>query len=146
MNEIEEKIHVISPEWEKRYGPGKSLVPRAVDIERLINQTRKGQLLTNDIIRETLAKEKNVLVTEPMTTGIHLRFIAEAAEEEQIAGREARLGGRLARPFPKERHICAIRAMRRVLERVPELRPSKTTDRSRPKRFTSARSSPSSSP
>ncbi len=67
MNEIEEKTHVISPEWEKRYGPGKSLVPRALDIERLINQTKKGQLLTNDIIRETLAKEKNVLVTEPMT-------------------------------------------------------------------------------
>ncbi len=98
MNELEEKIHTISPEWEKRYGPGKSLVPRALDIERLINKTRKGQLLTNDIIRETLAKEKNVLVTEPMTTGIYLRIIAEAAEEERSTRKKVTPYWRVLKP------------------------------------------------
>ncbi|MCH7678047.1 hypothetical protein IID10_01625 [candidate division KSB1 bacterium] len=39
-------------------GKGKILIPNALDIERLINKTQKGELLTNDIIRETLAKEK----------------------------------------------------------------------------------------
>ena len=58
VNEIEEKIHVITPEWEKKLGKGKILIPNALDIERLINKTQKGELLTNDIIRETLAKEK----------------------------------------------------------------------------------------
>ena len=83
VNAIEEKIHTITPVMEQRLGKGKSLVPRALDIERLINETEKGELLTNDLIREVLAKEKNVQVTEPTTTGIFLRIIAEAAEEER---------------------------------------------------------------
>ena len=83
VNELEQKVHTLSPEWEKRYGKGESLVPRGLDIERLIRKTRSGELLTNDIIRETLAKEQCVLMTEPMTTSIYLRIIAEAAEEER---------------------------------------------------------------
>ena len=55
------------------------------DIERLILETRKGELLTNEIIREKLAREKNVQATDPMTIGIFLRIIAEAAEEERLA-------------------------------------------------------------
>ena len=87
VNEIEERIHVITPEYEKRYGKGKLLVPRAVDIEIVINETKKGELLTNDIIREKLARDKSVQVTDPMTVGIFLRIIAEAAEEELAQGK-----------------------------------------------------------
>lgn len=83
VNALEQKIHTLSPEWEKRYGKGESLVPRGLDIERLIRETKRGELLTNDVIRETLAKEQGVLLTEPMTTGIFLRIIAEASEEER---------------------------------------------------------------
>lgn len=83
VNEIEEKIHVITPAWEKKLGKGKILIPNALDIERLINKTKKGDLLTNDIIRETLAKEKKVLITAAIPTGIFLKIIALAAEEER---------------------------------------------------------------
>ena len=83
VNEFEEKIHVITPEWEKKLGKGKILIPNALDIERLINKTKKGELLTNDIIRETLAKEKKVLLTAAIPTGVYLKFIALAAEEER---------------------------------------------------------------
>ena len=83
VNEFEEKIHVITPEWEKKLGKGKILIPNALDIERLINNTKKGELLTNDIIRETLAKEKKVLLTAAIPTGVYLKFIALAAEEER---------------------------------------------------------------
>jgi len=83
VNEFEEKIHVITPEWEKNLGKGKILIPKAIDIERLINKTKKGELLTNNIIRETLAKEKKVQVTAAIPTGVYLKFIAEAAEEER---------------------------------------------------------------
>ncbi len=83
VNEFEEKIHVITPEWEKKLGKGKILIPNALDIERLINKTKKGELLTNDIITETLAKEKKVQVTAAIPTGIYLKFIALAAEEER---------------------------------------------------------------
>lgn len=83
LNEFKEKTHVITPEWEEKLGKGKILIPKALDIERLINNTEKGELLTNDIIRETLAKEKKVKVTAAIPTGIYLKIIALAAEEER---------------------------------------------------------------
>ena len=83
INEFEEKIHVITPDWEEKLGKGKILIPKALDIERLINKTEKGELLTNDIIRETLATEKKVKVTAAIPTGIYLKIIALAAEEER---------------------------------------------------------------
>jgi len=85
VNEFEEKIHQITPEWENKLGKGKILIPNAVDIERLINLTKKGELLTNDIIREALAKEKKVLLTAAIPTGVYLKYIALAAEEERDA-------------------------------------------------------------
>ena len=63
-------------------GKGKLLIARAVDIERLIRSTKEGQLLTNDTLREKLARQKKVKVTDPITIGIFLRIIAEASEEE----------------------------------------------------------------
>ena len=84
VNEVEEKIHVITPEWEDKLGKGKILIPNALDIERLINKTQKGELLTNDVIREALAKEKNVQVTAAIPTGVYLKYVALAAEEERL--------------------------------------------------------------
>ena len=82
VNEVEEKIHLITPEWEEKLGKGQILIPNARDIERLIKQTKKGDLLTNNIIREQLAKEKKVRLTAAIPTGVYLKYIALAAEEE----------------------------------------------------------------
>ncbi len=99
VNEVEEKIHVITPEWEKKLGKGKILIPNALDIERLINKTQKGELLTNDIIRETLAKEKKVKVTAAIPTGVYLKFIALASEEERpIKGNDVTPYWRVLKP------------------------------------------------
>ena len=87
LNEFEEKIHDITPEWEEKLGKGKILIPSAVDIETLINQTTKGELLTNDIIREALAKKKNVQVTAAIPTGVYLKYIALATEDEREANK-----------------------------------------------------------
>lgn len=83
INEVKEKIHTITPEWEERLGKGKILIPNALDIEQIIGQTKRGELLTNDIIRELLAKQKNVQVTAAIPTGIYLKYVALAAEEER---------------------------------------------------------------
>jgi alkylated DNA nucleotide flippase Atl1 len=83
VNEFEEKIHQITPEWEEKLGKGEILIPNARDIEQLINKTKKGELLTNDIIREKLAKEKKVRLTAAIPTGVYLKYIAMAAEEER---------------------------------------------------------------
>ena len=83
LNEFEEKIHAITPDWEEKLGKGKILIPSALDIERIINMTKVGELLTNDTIREVLAKEKNVQVTAAIPTGVYLKYIALAAEDEK---------------------------------------------------------------
>ena len=83
INGFEEKIHNITPEWEEKLGKGKILIPSAVDIERIINKTVKGELLTNDTIRNVLAMEKNVRVTAAIPTGVYLKYIALAAEDEK---------------------------------------------------------------
>ena len=87
LNEVEEKIHEITPDWEEKLGKGKILIPNARDIERLIRETKKGELLTNDVIRDELAKEKNVQVTAAIPTGVYLKYVALAAEEEKEMGK-----------------------------------------------------------
>jgi alkylated DNA nucleotide flippase Atl1 len=81
INEFEEKIHDITPDWEAKLGKGKILIPNAVDIEQVINLTKAGELLTNDTIREHLAKKKQVQVTAAIPTGVYLKYIAMASEE-----------------------------------------------------------------
>ena len=83
VNEVEEKIHTITPEWEARLGKGRILIPNALDIERVISDTKQGELLTNDIVREVLASEKGVQVTAAIPTGVYLKYVALAAEEER---------------------------------------------------------------
>ncbi|WP_353777714.1 hypothetical protein [Winogradskyella sp. 3972H.M.0a.05] len=83
VNEVEEKIHTITPEWEERLGKGRILIPNALDIEAVICKTKKGELITNDIIREVLANQKGVQVTAAIPTGVYLKYVALAAEEER---------------------------------------------------------------
>lgn len=83
INEVEEKIHDITPEWEAKLGKGKILIPNALDIEKLINKTQAGELLTNNSIREKLAIDKNVHVTAAIPTGVYLKYIALCSEEER---------------------------------------------------------------
>jgi len=88
INTIEEKIHDITPEWEIKMGKGKILIPKPLDIERIIMSTKKGELVTTDIFRELLAKEKNVRLTASAPTKIYLKHIALASEEEIAEGKD----------------------------------------------------------
>jgi hypothetical protein len=76
------KIVVIPQKMVKRFGSGKMLVPRPLDIDALIRKVKKGNLITQEQIREKLAKECKVNVICPITTGIFVRIAAEAAEED----------------------------------------------------------------
>lgn len=86
LDKVQEKIHVITPEWEPKLGKGNILIPAPKDIERLIKQTKKGELLTVTIIRERLAKEKDVLLTAKAPMTIYLKKIGLAAEQERAQG------------------------------------------------------------
>ncbi|WP_422105194.1 hypothetical protein [Winogradskyella sp.] len=118
VEKVQQKIHTITPDWEDRLGKGKILIPNAKDIEAVINRTKKGELLTNDIIREVLAKEKGVQVTAAIPTGVYLKYVALAAEEERLLKKEVTPYWRVLKPdgsinikFPggQEKQITLLR-------------------------------------
>lgn len=107
-------------------GRGKMLVPSPLDLDALIRKVEKGKLVTDKQIREHLANKFKVDLTCPMTTGIFLRIVAEAAEEDLRAGAEeitpywrvVKPGGRLMEKFPGgvEAQAAHLRAEGHILE------------------------------
>ncbi len=73
--------------WEKRMGKGKMLIAAPHDLEALVKKIPKGRVVTQGYLRDELAKAAGVEATCPLTTGIFLRLVAEASEEDAAAGR-----------------------------------------------------------
>ena len=81
------KLVPIMPNMRKRFGTGTMLVPSPSEVEALIRSVPKGSTITIAQIREALAEEHSADVTCPLTTGIFVRIVAEAAEEDARAGK-----------------------------------------------------------
>jgi len=82
------KIVIIPKKMEKRFGKGKMLIPKPLDVDALIRKVKKAKLVTQGQIREKLAKNFKVNVTCPITTGIFVRIAAEAAAEDKKLGKK----------------------------------------------------------
>ena len=102
------KIIQIPPRMTNRFGEGTMLIPRPLDVDALIRKAKKGQLITISEIRSRLARDNNVDVTCPITTGIFVRISAEAAAEDLENGKKqvtpywrvVRADGSLNEKFP----------------------------------------------
>src|SRR3974377_178083 len=82
------KLVPISEGMAKRLGHGMMLIPTALEVDAMIRKIPYGEVSTLAQIRKRLARWHNVDVTCPLVTGIFLRIAAEAAEEDQQAGRQ----------------------------------------------------------
>ena len=82
------KIVAVPESMARRLGPGTMLIPKPMDVDSLIRETRRGKLVTVSEIRSRLARDNNVDVTCPLTTGIFIRIAAEAAEEARREGKK----------------------------------------------------------
>jgi alkylated DNA nucleotide flippase Atl1 len=82
------KLVPISDAMAKRLGHGIMLIPSALQVDAMIRKIPFGEVSTLSEIRERLARWHRVDVTCPLVTGIFLRIVAEAAEEDRLAGRE----------------------------------------------------------
>lgn len=80
------KLVDIPPKMTKRFGTGKMLIPKPLDVDALIRKVKPGKLVVQSQIRETLARNFQADVTCPITTGIFVRIAAEAAEEDLQRG------------------------------------------------------------
>jgi hypothetical protein len=77
------------PEWEKRFGGRRVLIATPLLVDELIRKIQRGKLITMKQIRERLAEDFKAESTCPLATGIFLRIIAEAAEEDLREGKES---------------------------------------------------------
>jgi hypothetical protein len=77
----------IPPRMQKRTGPGKMVLPSPADVEAAMRGIRKGSAVSVSRIREYLAGKYAADTACPLLTGIFLRIVAEAAEEDALAGK-----------------------------------------------------------
>jgi hypothetical protein len=105
------RLVTTSPTLAKKWGPGRLLIPRPIDVDAVIGKVRKGKLITVGQIRQRLVADFNQLnlatrraaacgepdgkshgctasIACPLCTGIFVRIAAEAAEEDRRAGRK----------------------------------------------------------
>lgn len=82
------KIVDVPEKWQKRYGKGKMVIAKPLDVDALMRKIKKGKLATITQIRERLAKDYEADVTCPLTTGIFIRIAAEVAEEDLREGKK----------------------------------------------------------
>jgi len=84
------------------------VIPTALEVDAMVRKIPPGEVTTLAEIRRRLALWHRVEVACPLVTGIFLRIVAEASEEDQLAGREEVTpywrvvgeGGRLNPKFP----------------------------------------------
>lgn len=82
------KIVKIPLKMQKRFGKGKMFIATPLMVDSLVRKVAKGKLVTQEQIREKLAKDAKANVTCPITTGIFLRIAAEVAEEKRAEGKK----------------------------------------------------------
>jgi alkylated DNA nucleotide flippase Atl1 len=82
------RVVPIPPAMAKRMGEGTILIPKGLDVDAAIRRVKKGQLVTQSQIRDHLARAAGADQTCPITTGILVRIAAEAAAEEERAGKQ----------------------------------------------------------
>jgi len=136
--EREPKIVTIPPKMVKRFGSGKMLIPSPLDVETLIRKVKKGKLVTQDEIRRRLARDFKVDVTCPITTGIFVHIVAEAAEEDLREGKKQmtpywrviKADGSLNEKFPggTKRQAEHLRAEGRIVMPGEGKKPPKVKD------------------
>jgi len=82
------KVCEVPDKWVKMMGGRQILVPTPRMVDDLVRTVPKRKLITVGQIRRRLAEPFGADSTCPMTTGIFLRIISEAAEEDRRSDRK----------------------------------------------------------
>ena len=82
------KVVDVPDKWVKSMGGRHILVPTPLMVDEYVRTVPKRKLVTVGQIRQRLAEPAGADSTCPMTVGIILRIISEAAEEDRQAGKE----------------------------------------------------------
>ena len=85
---MQPKLVPISVAMARRLGRGMMVIPTALEVDAMVRKIPPGQVTTLAEIRRRLARWHRVEVACPLVTGIFLKIVAQAAEEDLIEGRE----------------------------------------------------------
>ena len=88
MERPQEPRLVQVPPKMSRFGKGMMLIPTPRLVDAIVRQVARGRLVTVAEIRRKLAADFSADVTCPLTTGIFIRIVAEASEEDRANGRK----------------------------------------------------------
>lgn len=81
------KVCEVPDKWVKTMGGRRVLVPTPMLVDEYVRTVPRRKLVTVGQLRRRLAEPFNADSTCPMTTGICLRIVSEAAEENRRAGK-----------------------------------------------------------
>ncbi len=82
------KVVEVPDKWVKAMGGRRVLVPTPLMVDGLVRNVPRRKLITVGQLRQRLAKSFQADSTCPMTMGIFLRIISEAAEEDRRTGKK----------------------------------------------------------
>ena len=68
------------------HGEGSMLISRPLDVQAAVNAIPEGQVVTLAMLMAKLAETAGADTTDPMTTGIFMRIVAEVAELDGADG------------------------------------------------------------
>lgn len=81
------KVVAIPPNMQKQLGEGTLVLPSPYIVREMMGEVRAGTVITVSRLRERLAAHYGTTSACPLVTGILVRIVAEAAEEDRRAGR-----------------------------------------------------------
>ena len=77
------KIVELNLEAAEKWGGKTMVVAPPLDYDEIIKKVPKGKLITNEILRKTIAKKYNVDITCPLTCGIFVNIVAWASYQRK---------------------------------------------------------------
>ena len=102
------KVEEITDKMSKRWGTGTVVIPAPKEVDEIMKQVPRGELITINQIRAVLAQKHGATIGCPLTTGIFANIAARAAEEAAAEGkknitpywRTLKTGGQLNEKYP----------------------------------------------
>ena len=80
------KLTEVTGKMSKRWGTGKMVIPAPMEVDQLMKQVPKGQVVTINELRAALAAQHKADFACPLTTGIFSWMAAHAAAEAEAHG------------------------------------------------------------
>jgi alkylated DNA nucleotide flippase Atl1 len=82
------KVGRIEGKMTRKWGEGTMVIPAPIEVDEMMREVKRGQVVTINELRAALAEKHNVDVGCPITTGIFAWIAAHAAAEQEAAGKK----------------------------------------------------------